>query len=229
MADLEALERRFKLMLEHIPRDGSTVDLQELFFRFTIDTATELLFGRCTDSLRMASQGSEGGEDSIFGRAFNLAQDDIVTRTRLGLLNRFRDNREGVEAIRRCHAYVDELVDDALLPRKEADKKRKAGSRNEGRYVFIQELAKQTTDKKRIRHELINVLLAGRDTTASLLSNMFFEVARRPDIYTKLRNETATLGGRKPTYEELRNLKYLKHCLNECKQCSSRTLCLVAH
>jgi cytochrome P450 len=37
VADLEAFERHFKLMLKHIPQDGSTVDLQELFFMLTID------------------------------------------------------------------------------------------------------------------------------------------------------------------------------------------------
>ena len=70
---------------------------------------------------------------------------------------------------------------------------------------------------KRIREELINILLAGRDTTASLLSNMFFELARRPEIFAKLREEVATLEGRTPTYQELKNLKYVKWCLNECK------------
>jgi cytochrome P450 len=107
-------------------------------------------------------------------------------------------------------------VDDALRFRQELDTEKSAGTKDD-KYYFIQEVAKQTTDQKRIREELINILLAGRDTTASLLSNMFFEIAKRPDIYAKLRDEVATLEGRTPTYEELRNLKYLKWCLNECK------------
>ena len=49
-------------------------------------------------------------------------------------------------------------------------------------------------------------------------SNMFFQLAKRPEIYAKLRQEIVNeLGGRPPTYEQLRNLRYLKHCLNECK------------
>lgn len=55
VADIEAFERHFQLMLKHIPRDGSTVDLQALFFRLTIDTATEFLFNHSTNSLRMVS------------------------------------------------------------------------------------------------------------------------------------------------------------------------------
>ncbi|KAH0393748.1 hypothetical protein KCU89_g12089, partial [Aureobasidium melanogenum] len=62
---------------------------------------------------------------------------------------------------------------------------------------------------------MLNVLLAGRDTTAGLLSNAFHVLSRHPDIWKKLRAEIATLGGRLPTYEDLKSLKYLKCVLNE--------------
>jgi cytochrome P450 len=217
VADIDAFERHFKLMLKHIPKDGSTVDLQELFFRLTIDTATEFLFNHSTNSLRMVGQGDENNEDLIFGKAFNYAQDDITARLRFGPFYRFMNNQKAEEAIKICHTYIDKFVDGALRFRKELDEEKQAGNDRDEKYYFIQEVAKQTTDRKRIREELINILLAGRDTTASLLSNMFFEVAKRPDIYAKLREEVASLEGRTPTYEELRNLKYLKWCLNECK------------
>ncbi|KAJ4343658.1 hypothetical protein N0V95_006597 [Ascochyta clinopodiicola] len=216
VADLEAFERHFKLMLKHIPKDGSTVDLQSLFFCLTIDTATEFLFNHSTNTLRMVGQQDDDNEDAIFGRMFNYAQDDCVTRLRLGPLSRFRNDVKGEEAIRICHTYIEKFVDDAIAFKQRQDEEKKAGSqKDEERYVFIHQLAKQTTDRKRVRDELVNILLAGRDTTASLLSNMFFQIAKRPDIFAKLRDEVAFLGGRTPTYEELRNLKYLKWCMNE--------------
>lgn len=221
VADIEAFERHFKLMLKHIPRDGATVDLQELFFRLTIDTATEFLFNHSTNSLRMVGQEDENNEDAIFSKAFNFAQDDIGTRSRYGIFDRLRNNKEGEDAIRICHEYIGKFVDEALIFRKQMDEEKSAGSKKDEKYYFIQEVAKQTTDSRRIRDELINILLAGRDTTASLLSNMFFQLARRPEIYDKLREEIATLQGRTPSYEELRNLKYLKWCLNECKSTHS--------
>ena len=214
IADLDAFERHFKLMMKHIPKDGSTVDLQALFFKLTIDSATEFLFNHSTDSLRM-SEDEVNNEDAIFARAFQFAQEDIITRLRWNLLDPLRPNKAGKDALRICHAYVDKFVDIAM---KEHDEEKATGKADdEGRYVFIKELVKQTGDKTRIRDELMNILLAGRDTTASLLSNMFFQFALRPDVWAKLRAEVATLEGRQPTYEELRNLKYLKWCLNECK------------
>lgn len=216
VADLDAFERHLKLMLKHIPKDGSTIDLQELFFRLTIDTATEFLFNHSTNSLRMVGQDEDDNEDTIFSKAFNTAQADVLTRSRLSFLYRFTNQDEGRDAIRICKAYVDKWVDDAVRWREAQDAEKAAGAqKEEERYVFIHELAKQTNDKKRIRDELMNVLLAGRDTTASLLSNMFFEIAKRPDIWQKLRDEVGGLNGQLPSYEELKNMKYLKWCLNE--------------
>ncbi|KAF2115912.1 cytochrome P450 [Lophiotrema nucula] len=216
VADIGAIERHLKLMMKHIPKDGSTIDLQDLFFKLTIDTSTEFLFNHSTHSLRMMDQGAEDNEDVIFAKNFTFAQADILTKLRLGFLNRLRNNTKGDEAIRICHEYVDKFVDDAIAWREARDAEKAAGgAKNEERYVFIHELAKQTNDKKRIREELMNVLLAGRDTTASLLSNMFFEISKRPEIYAKLREEIAQFQGRAPNYEELRNLKYLKYCINE--------------
>jgi cytochrome P450 len=68
-------------------------------------------------------------------------------------------------------------------------------------YIFLNELAKETDNREELRDQILNVLLAGRDTTASLLSNMFFELARHPEIYAKLREEVSGLGGKEPTYE----------------------------
>lgn len=222
VADLEAFERHMKLMLKHIPRDGQTIDLQDLFFKLTIDTATEFLFNHSTNTLRMIGQDDESNEDFIFSKAFNFAQNDATVRIRYGIFDRFRKHEKGDEAIRICHTYVDKFVDSALQFRTQMDEEKHTGSKDE-KYYFIQEVVKQTTDKKRIRDELINILLAGRDTTASLLSNMFFQFAKRPEIYAKLRDEVSSLEGRIPTYEELRGLKYLKWCLNECKLTSLLT------
>jgi cytochrome P450 len=51
VADLDTLERHTQNFISAIPRDGSTVDLSPLFFSLTMDSATEFLFGRSTNSL----------------------------------------------------------------------------------------------------------------------------------------------------------------------------------
>jgi cytochrome P450 len=74
-----------------------------------------------------------------------------------------------------------------------------------------------TTDKTLLRDHLVNILLAGRDTTAATLSWFFYEMAYQPEIYVKLREEVLnTIGPHgKPTYDNLKSMKYLQRCLNE--------------
>jgi cytochrome P450 len=57
--------------------------------------------------------------------------------------------------------------------------------------------------------------VAGRDTTASLLAHLWYILARRPDIFNKLRTEVSQLGDKQPSFEEIKALKYLQWTLNE--------------
>ena len=61
------------------------------------------------------------------------------------------------------------------------------------------------------------VLLAGRDTTAGTLSFTFQELSANPDIVKTLRREILDRVGkeRRPTYEDLKNMPYLQHVINE--------------
>lgn len=216
VANLEAFERHFQLLLKHIPMDGTTFDLQPLLFRLTIDSATEFLFNHSTNSLRLDAVEDASNPDYMFSEAFNYGQADIVARSQWSFLDPLRPKRKAREAIRICHEYVDKIVDGAIAWRREREARLARGEKvDDERYIFIHELVKQTDDKYTLRSELINVLLAGRDTTASLMANAMFEIAKRPDIWAKIREEVEFLNGREPTYEALRNLKYLKWCLNE--------------
>lgn len=112
--------------------------------------------------------------------------------------------------------YVDQFVEKATKYRATIEA---AGSSNDSppRYVFLHELSKQTQDRKVLTDQLLNILLAGRDTTASLLTITFFILARTPDVWTKLRAEVLNLEGRRPSFEDLKSMKYLTWVINESK------------
>jgi cytochrome P450 len=69
VADLETFETHIQHLISSIPRDGSTVDLQDLFFSLTMDSATEFLFGRSTNCL---APGLETHSASEFVKALVL-------------------------------------------------------------------------------------------------------------------------------------------------------------
>lgn len=82
---------------------------------------------------------------------------------------------------------------------------------------FTDALSNYTKDRKVLRDQLLNTLIAGRDTTAATLSFLFYELAYHPDVYAKLREEVIKIIGpdARPTYDDLKNMKYLQHCISE--------------
>ena len=102
----------------------------------------------------------------------------------------------------------------ALLKAGDAEEEAAQNDQDE-RYVFLYELAKHSGNETELRDQVINTLIAGRDTTASLMSSTMFVLSRRPDIWSKLQAEVATLNGKPPTFDQIKDLKYLRNILHE--------------
>lgn len=69
---------------------------------------------------------------------------------------------------------------------------------------------------RRVRDELVTLLLAGHETTASTLSWAFYLVDRNPGTAERLREEAVrVLGDRTPTYEDLHELTYTTMVVQE--------------
>ncbi|KAK1594659.1 cytochrome P450 [Colletotrichum navitas] len=219
VADLDMLEAHVQTLFKLLPQDGVTpIDLQENFFRFTLDTATEFLFGQCVHSQSRHLNKSQGTDslEAQFENSMFIVQKEAANIIGLGPLARIAriKSQKHVDIVFR---YVDRLVERALAFRKSYDE---AGQENnvtgeKTKYFFLQELAKQTTDKIRMRHEVLNMLLAGRDTTASVLGNLFFMLGKNPDVLSKLSREVDGLNGELPSYSSLRDMPYLRACLRE--------------
>lgn len=113
--------------------------------------------------------------------------------------------------------FVDSIVEKAIS-HQNTKSSSKSATREESRYVLLHELISQTTDTVKIRSELLNILFAGRDTTASFLSNLWFELSKRPDVWATLYQEVDSTfpdGERPVSFEQLKNMKYLRAVLNE--------------
>lgn len=118
------------------------------------------------------------------------------------------------KAMKTIQQFIAPYIEQALsLPREELDKL----SHPDKTFTFLHAIARSTRDKKLIQDQLIAVLLAGRDTTAATLSWAFYEMARQPDVVKKVRAEVLSTVGpsRHPSYEDLKNMPYLAHCISE--------------
>ena len=155
------------------------------------------------------------GTSAGFAEAFTRAQDYMANVARMGFFSRFFPANKTWEQDRKfVHDFVDYYVDQALAKRSQLPAE-KSKPEDSSRYIFINELVRQTTDRVRIRSESLNILLAGRDTTASLLTNVWFMLGKRPDLWAKLQAEVDHFHGEIPSWEQLKNMKFLKALLNE--------------
>ena len=219
VGDLDTFESHVDQLISAIPADGSTFDLQSLFFQLTIDTATEFLFGESTNTLGSSASNEEKVR---FAQAFNRSQEEIAYSIRSAKLHPWFRTKQFWEDCRYVHEFADRYVSRGLQYRQSMleknmgkEKSTTGGDEDGGRYVFLHELVKSIADPIRIRSELLNVLLAGRDTTASLLSGLFFVISRRPDVWNKLKAEVDQLRGQTPTFQQLKDMKYLRMTMNE--------------
>ena len=138
------------------------VDLQPLFFLLTLDVTTAAVLGKSTNSLQ-----DKGGKIGLqFAKAFDEGQHYLANRGRLGDFYWVIGGKKFKDACNFVHEFVDKIVEATLHQGTISDGD---GPRTEG-YLFIDALIRQTKDATVIRDQLVNVLLAGRDTTACLLS-----------------------------------------------------------
>jgi len=235
VSDLKLEEEHVQNMMRALRTgaDGWTadIDIQVLFFRLTLDSACEFLFGESVDSqianlpinASAPSERDAAKDEKVFAKAFDVSQRYLATRARLMDKHWLVNNTEFRSACKDTHAFVDYFVKLALNKDfKEKELEKGNVSVGKDRYVFLDALAAQTHDPIELRSQLLNILLAGRDTTASLLGWLFFILARHPNHYAKLR--AAILEAFGPysaapddviTYTSLKNCQYLQHCLNE--------------
>ncbi|KAI4234923.1 MAG: hypothetical protein L6R40_006591 [Gallowayella cf. fulva] len=212
VGDLATLETHVKHLIDAIPTDGSTVDLAELFLRYTADVTTDFMFGESI--LSLPHPESFGGD---LTDACRVGQLGAERRFRLGIFENLVPQGEFYRAVGKVHSYMETHVDKAIQQRRSQPEDAKDAGMDNGRHIFLNELVKMTDDRMILRDQLLGIFLVGRDTTAALLTNLFFVLAREPDIWKRLHEDIISLNGQKPTLEGVKGLKYLSSCLNESK------------
>ncbi|AYV83822.1 MAG: cytochrome P450 704B1 [Hyperionvirus sp.] len=192
-------------ILERAARDDQTIDLQDLFFRYTFDCICEIAFGFESNTLERNNEFSgafDKAQRIIFGRMFTLP---IVWKSKrlLGVM----EERELSEAIGCLDKYVWGIIEERREDKSfsERDDLLSWAMNNMG----LQEI-------NYLRDLVLNVMIAGRDTTACTLTWLFYILGRRGDIDGKIYEEIeSVVGDDAVSYEHLKEMKYLGACVSE--------------
>jgi cytochrome P450 len=134
------------------------VDLQPFFFRFTLATTTDLIFGEPVGSL---------GDDvqDLFAQNFDYASLVCALRLRLADFHWLYKPKKFRNACGVVKQFANHFVAKAL-----ADAEKNGKEAASTRYPFILDLYEELKEPSLVRDQLVNVLIAGRDTTACLMS-----------------------------------------------------------
>ncbi|KAJ6577650.1 cytochrome P450 [Mycena capillaripes] len=200
-------------LLRQRMKAGYAVDFQDLIGRFTMDSASEFLFNSCVHSLKAnlpypyniafpppQSNSPEAQAAIKFTDAFSDAMVAISKREVLGriwpLFEIFGDKTaEPMHAISEAKEKND--YDDELS--------------------LLDDLLNTTSDPRVLKDEMLNMLLAGRDTTMHTLTVVIYFFTMYPDVCARAREEVLAHVGpsRSPTYDDIKDMKYLRAVINE--------------
>ncbi|KAJ7607751.1 cytochrome P450 [Roridomyces roridus] len=222
-------------------RQGYPVDFQDMVSRFTLDAATSFLFARDMQSLSVglpyphyvtaasapSSSNSLARSDAdLFATAFQDAQFITSKRYRFGehwpLAEFWKDKvKEPMAVVRRV---LDPILEEAVAKKRAMGGNigNGGGGGKEEREVqegetLLDHLVNYTDDHTILRDEILNISVAGRDTTASLLTFAIYLLAEHPAILSKLRGEILRVVGptRRPSFDDFREMKFMRAVLNE--------------
>ena len=129
----------------------SKTDLQPLFFRLTLDVATEFLFGESVNCLK-----APRSDEQSFAEAFNTAQETVTQRFRLPDFYWMIGGPKFRKACNNVHSFADEIIERNISRGSGSGKSR----------VFLDTVAESTADRDALRGQIISLLVAGRELSS---------------------------------------------------------------
>ncbi|KAF9500217.1 cytochrome P450 [Pleurotus eryngii] len=214
-------------------REGFPVDVQDLASRFTLDSATEFLFGQNVRSLsaglpyphydpRSNDSVFKNHPANLFAVAFGEAQSNVALRSRYGinwpLAEPWVDKTaKQMKVVKR---FIEPILKEAVERKKamgDMEKNTAADREVKEGETLLDHLVNYTDDRKVLLDEILNIMIAGRDTTANSITFTLYLLAQHPHVLRRLREEILSKLGptQGPTYDDVRDMKYLRAVINE--------------
>ena len=238
--DLGMIERHIQQLFNAIDKSllaGSEkgwtkpFDLQPLFYNMTLDITTEMIYGYSAHSqnpekrLDLPKLDKFGVPDrQNISHHMDEGKQWVETRGAFWKYRWLLPTKGFLAHCEAVHKYASwfvayrlKLGDDFLNGLEDH-----GGRPSHERFILLHELAKETNDHTELRDQTLNILTAGRDTTASLMGWIFYFLARDQTVFTKLRSQILERfgpyvpGSCNIEYSQLRDsIPYMTSVINE--------------
>lgn len=199
-----ALVHRLRLLIDE---GRPTTDVQASLTDFTIRVLGAALVGRDLTAYTELSA------------AFDVVQDQAVYEmTTLNAVPTWVPTRRQ-RRFRSTLAYLDEVVDD-LITQRRCQGGQPDGHGNDLVSLLLTSTTSEPEVRRRLRDELVTMLLAGHETTASSLAWAVYQVGRHPEVRERIRHEAIHALGSQPCSGEdaeraIRELPYTAAVIHE--------------
>ncbi len=188
---------------------GQPLDIAEELTALTMAIISETMFGARLDGDVPAATSRRA-----VGQAIGVILADVNFRFQVPFYPSLRwptpRNRRALAAMR--------TVDDVVLGI--VEQRRRTGEERDDLLGMLMEARDegtgQATSDKQLRDEVVTIFVAGHETTAVLLTWVFYLLSQHPDVETKLHAElTEVLGGRAPGVADVPNLRTARMVIDE--------------
>lgn len=182
---------------------GRTFDVSQSMMELTLRIVSEALFG-----------SDVSAHSRTIAQAFDVLNEQIVTRFRSlwlipPVLPTPRDR-----AFRAALQTLNQAVYEIIAERRRHNEDR--GDLLSMLMLTRDEETGETMNDRQLRDEVMTLMLAGHETTATTLTWTWYLLSEHPDVARRLREElAAVLGGRTPTMSDVPNLVYTRMVIEE--------------
>jgi len=181
------------------------LDIQDFCMRATLDSFAEIGFGVALNSI--------DEERNEFAIAFDKVQTKTQLRNRQGELWPLIETIFPDRDFRQRLDYLNTLVHQIIASRKTQSLEEVQQSTDALSAMLAQGV--DYSDEE-LRDFVMNFLLAGRDTTSTLLTWTFYYLSLHPEVERKMVEEIqSVIGEEELTYENIKGLKYMKQVFQE--------------
>ncbi|KAK3823063.1 MAG: cytochrome P450 [Benniella sp.] len=209
--------REAQLVIDYLSTAADTdkvVDLQNIFYLFTLDSFGEIAFGQSFGCLKDPEREVE------FAAAFDRLNHALSYRI-ISPIWKLKDWWTGNgKVVEQDTKTVHEFAYDVIRKRRAALAEGKQQFKDLMQlFIDARDEHDQPLSDEMLKDELINMVLAGRDTTAQALSWMFYLMHRADassEVMFQMTEEIdSILKGELPTYESTKQQKYAEACFYE--------------
>ncbi|MFN8608987.1 MAG: cytochrome P450 [Vulcanimicrobiota bacterium] len=191
-----------KARLAASPTGELEINPREEMQRAVLDVALQVFLGNQLSDERLGEMQ----------KAF-ATQIDWLTKESLNPTDISLSKLPGMGQLRQAYQTLN--VVDGLIKERQASKDRPSDMLT-GLIEAVDPGTGQPMDAERLRHEVLSLLEAGHETTATLMGWSLLMLARHPEEYARLQQEVdQKLQGRVPTFKELSGLKQAENVTDE--------------